>query len=237
MPRSCEEEAGGGGGEGGGGAGGCFGGVAAGGRAGPAAAAAAAAVAAAACFGLSRRGGEAGFFSTAAAAADASGSLSLLQLHPELLLPSLEEGALKRGMACFEEDRTKKMRVGFFLLQFFYHLSPHLLLSLKSLRRLSKETRELLPQPVSHLVPVAVINPPGRGWNRTGRRSRSAARRGRNQVVPHGAADRRRQPQLAVWGLLVDDVGPLPFPEPEGQDSRLRIRREGFSECGDERVS
>lgn len=64
-------------------------------------------------------------------------------------------------------------------------------------------------------MPVAVVNPPER------RRTRRA-RRG-NQVVPHGPADGRGQPQLAVGRLLVDDVGPSPFPELERQDARLSL--------------
>ena len=42
-----------------------------------------------------------------------------------------------------------------------------------------------------------------------------------NQIGPHGTGDWRRQPQLAVGGLLVDDVGA----QAQRQDSGLRFKK------------
>ena len=54
------------------------------------------------------------------------------------------------------KKKVKKSRGVFFVVVTFF---PHQLFFLKSLRRLSVKARELLPQPVPHLVPVAVIDP------------------------------------------------------------------------------
>ena len=90
------------------------------------------------------------------------------------------------------------------VLLFFLHSEP--------LRRPPKQPFELLPQPRPHLVPVAVVDP-------------LFLRIIVNQIVPHGTGDWRRQPQLAVGGLLVDDVGALPFAQAQRQDSGLRFKK------------